>query len=265
MYPNNIVTGIGMGKRGVESMLARRMTPSILKTAVITLILLAISLAVYSRTYTGWVSPEEYEIQVTNTEFGVPHWLTFNRLDSEGSAPPIDPVYLPEADRYKAGWQLRTKAFSLALLLCITIALPLAIAIRTSDKRRWPRRVWATYTLIFIATSAIEFLWRLLVDQQQWLGLVLILIGLPTCLVTASAVLRSYIHSILLAVSMVAVFWWAQRISDVFYDDHLIHGLPEPNELWAMVIIVCMFAALGLIATAAGRYVVGRVSSQHSN
>jgi len=245
-------------------MLASRITPFILKTTVITLILLAISLVVYSRTYTGWVSPGEYEIQVTNTEFGIPHWLTLNRYDSEGRPPPIDPVYLPEADRYKAGWQLKPKAFFLALLLCTTIALPLAVAIRTSDKRRWPSRTWASYTLIFIAASAIEFLWRLLSDQQQWLGLVVVLIGLPACLVTASAVLRSYIHSILLAVSMVAVFWWTQRISDVFYDDHLIHGLPEPNELWAMISIVCLFAAIGLMATAAGRYVVGRVSPQQS-
>jgi len=222
-------------------------------------LILLFSLAIYSRKYTGWHSTGEFDIDVTHTAFGVPHWLILNQLDVDGTPPPIDPRYLPEAERYQAGWHVRPLYLFASLALCIILAIPLSFSYR---RARPDRGFWA-YAIALIPAAIAG---TVAFTEPRWVGVTLGLVVLPLCMMAMAAVFRNYLHSAIAGVGMVAVLWWTQRMVDVFRTEHLVHGLPDENDLPVLIFFVPAVLIVAFASTAVSRFVAsgGRITSRRS-
>lgn len=225
-------------------MRSRELWRWLVQWCVATASLFLISLAIYSREYTGWVSPGEYDVDVTHSALGVPHWLVINQIKIDGTPPPIDSRYLPEGDLYQPGWHVRPLQLALSLQVCFGIGL----------LGTWGfARLSSTTSSRIYAIPLISAALTAPLNVAAWIDAVLVLIVLPSILVAASAIGRNYWISASTGLATVVVLWAGARLRDLFRDQHLVHGLPTLEDLLLFTVIAGCVVLIALLATFLGR------------
>jgi len=222
---------------------------------LVAFLVFVVSLAVYSRDYTGWSATGKYDIRVTHTAMGVPHWLIINDIQIEGSPPPIDPRYLPEADRYAAGWHVKPVWLLTSLSLCTGIA---ALLVWGLSRVNVPRTRWP-YGLPLVVSVVVGMV---VPTEPEWIGALLVIAFLPLSLVIASVIGRSYLYASLSGITAILLLLASNRLADVFSSEHLIHGMPGKDDLMGLMVFGPVTIGLAVLATLAGR-VVWRDTHNH--
>lgn len=217
-------------------------------TLLVTFLMFVVSLAVYSREYTGWRAPGEYDINVTHTAMGVPHWLIVNKIEIEGSPPPIDARYLPDADRYAPGWHVKRVWLLTSLTLCtgITALLVWGLSRVTVPRTRWP---YGSPLAVAVVVGMV------VPTEPQWVGALFGIAFLMLSLVLASVIGRSYVYASLSGFAALVLLWASNRLADVFSSKHMHHGMPGKDDLMGLMVFGPVMIGLAVLATLAGRLV----------
>lgn len=195
-----------------ESPRAARLLPVWIISFVATLLL---TMGVWSRQNTGWVSPGQFDIDVTQTAWGLPHWLIVNRVRSTGMPPPMSSPSLPMAGAFQPGGHVDVGALCLSVAGCLVVSLltcgfvwflrwahPSA---RPLDKTFW-------YTLG--GTAAITGIGGWIALRASGAAAALFaLVGLPLIVIVATAIRRTYAGGVLFAVVVTLFFWWGSRMA----------------------------------------------------
>lgn len=220
--------------------------PFLIWVVLSTPLLLVLSLSLYSRTYTGWTSQDVFKIDVVHTAAGVPHWLTINDLRIEGTPPPIDPRYLPDADLYRPGFHIQPLRLLASVLICTLAAVVIAAAASHARKpaMTWPYLLPLVFAFIPGTMPA---------TGPPQIPAVLVLAFLPIALFLASAMGRSYLCSSLAGVASVVLFWASVRVADLFAAEPGVHGMPDQSDLDGFMFAVPIVLIIGVVGTFVGR------------
>jgi hypothetical protein len=220
---------------------------------ILAMLLSTLSLAVYGRSSTRWITPGEFPIKGTHMAFGMPPWLVINRVASDGPVHSGDLAYLPGAELYRPGVHVRPLSFLASAAICFVLAVPLAFLVTRieTDAPLW------LYLIPLILGAAVG---SFTPTDPQWVGVALALIVLPSGLIIVAALGRSYVHAALAAIGMVACLWAAGRIADLFRAKHLVHGMPDEDDLMTISLFGPIALLIAFAATCAGRFVMSRRS-----
>jgi len=221
-----------------------------LRVGGLTLILLLVSLAYYSRTNTGWWSRGQFDIDVTHTALGLPHWLVINWWDARGTPPPLG--QLPEGGVYQPGWHVHPSGLFVATFVCAGVAMLLLWATSRVAAPDAYRPYAVALILAAVAGAVVS-------TGPPWIGAALVLGVLPVVLVVASALGRSYSYASATGVAAMVLLWASHRLADVFRDEHFIHGPPDEDDLMGASLFIPAALIIVLTATFVARSLAARV------
>jgi hypothetical protein len=223
------------------------------RIATIAAALLLFTLAVYSRLYTGWNSENEFDMRLTHSEMGLPRWLILNRVNARGSTPPAGIRWEADDEKYRPGWGIRFLPFLIAALGSTVVAAVfygIGLLFFGRSDAVSNRKLLVGYSIVILPAIAVG---TVVPTNPTWIGVCLGLGLLPICVVIAAALIRSYLHAILLGLLAVTFLLWSQRMADLFRSHPLTRGLPDEQDLIVAGVFISGFVLLAVVTTVLSR------------
>ena len=216
-------------------------------------LLLAVSLAVYSRKSLKWTGPDLLA-SANHYAMGVPPWLELNHFHLEPASQTIDLRSLPDTEKYSPRWRVQTMPLVASLIGCLVLSI-MMVGVRRAlcgrgGEEDGNRFLWGygIGVLPGLALGAVA------PTEPEWIGKLALALGvLPICVAIAAAVMRDYLRGVLLAFIVPVAIVWSQRIVDVFRSSHRVGGLPNADDLSVVVIFGAIYGLVAVTSTCVAR------------
>jgi hypothetical protein len=218
----------------------------------VSVVLFIFTLAFCSRSGLGWQSPDRYSTEISYIGIGLPHWLFWNRLETNGLPTPPEsaPEWLEYRQEYPPGLHIRVVPLILSLSGAVASA-SLFCGVAVWLKRYRPHaRAYRLLPAYMVALIPALLVGAIPISAPGWMrsamGLCIILVATAA----GTAMVRSYRHAAIIGFLVFAAVWWSTNMVDFWYGgEEIEHRFLNENDIdgFAISVPVTVLLSLGTV------------------
>ena len=213
-------------------------------SALFALLLLVLSMGVFSSDWTGW-SGASYSGSSREYYAGIPNWMAYNTVSISGRLPPV-----PQTGRTKSRFQVRSPKLAVALGLAIAVGTIMAAPLLPSARRASTSRLAAGILAVSLAlVAAATFGYFTPVENGKEIpeSVMFLVVAIPMMVIVSSILHKSYLLSLYISALAVLIPWWGIRIGWMLRPPH--RGTRPPDTELDVVVNMAVMTGMLSLAT----------------